>query len=67
MGADLYFASQEFEREKGAKVIKAARELVALSPDLKTLLEDLNASGLGRARCFTQALDRLEDEVNKEF
>jgi hypothetical protein len=51
-------------RKKAMRIEGAARNVLALEEDLEALLRDLKAEGLGRARCFLQALQELRKEVN---
>jgi hypothetical protein len=47
--------------DNGLGLSNAVAHVLALRPDLESLLRDLKAEGTGRARCFLQALDELAD------
>jgi len=48
------------------KLEDAVRYVLALEPDLRTLLQDLKAEGTGRARCFLKALEDLRKDLKAE-
>lgn len=65
MGSDLVMAAPAAQAHKGAKVAEAAEHVLALRPDLESLLKDLKAEGTGRAQCFLQALDELRATLDE--
>jgi len=65
MGADLFHMSRQFEADQADKIKTAAEQLLALEPDLRSLLADHKADTSGRGRCFLDALDNLRAEVER--
>ena len=65
MGSDLYYAAEAAQASRDDQIRKLVRSLLVQWPDLEALLSEYNIEETERALSFFQALDTLQEELNK--